>query len=43
VDFNGVAEPHHYYAAPVPGKNHDAAPDPAAPDPAPAKQNFKMN
>jgi hypothetical protein len=24
-----VAEPHHFYAAPVPGKNFDAAPAPA--------------
>jgi hypothetical protein len=31
-----VAEPHHFYAAPVPGKNFDAAPAPAAPAPAPA-------
>jgi hypothetical protein len=23
------AEPHHFYAAPAPGKNFDAAPDPA--------------
>jgi hypothetical protein len=29
-----VAEPHHFYAAPAPGKNFDAAP--AAPAPAPA-------
>jgi hypothetical protein len=28
-----VAEPHHFYAAPAPGKNFDAAP--AAPAPAP--------
>jgi hypothetical protein len=32
-----VAEPHHFYAAPAPGKNFDAAPAPAAPEaPAPA-------
>jgi hypothetical protein len=24
-----VAEPHHFYAAPAPGKNFDAAPAPA--------------
>jgi hypothetical protein len=34
-----VAEPHHFYAAPAPdlapGKIFDAAPDPAAPAPAP--------
>jgi hypothetical protein len=30
-----VAEPHHFYAAPAPGKHFDAAPDPAAPAPAP--------
>jgi hypothetical protein len=31
-----VAEPHHFYAAPAPGKNFFAAPDPAVPAPAPA-------
>jgi hypothetical protein len=32
-----VVEPHHFYAAPAPdpGKNFDAASDPAAPAPAP--------
>jgi hypothetical protein len=30
-----VAEPHHFYAAPAPIKNFDAAPDPAVPAPAP--------
>jgi hypothetical protein len=30
-----VAEPHHFYAAPAPGENFDAAPAPAAPAPAP--------
>jgi hypothetical protein len=30
---NSVAEPHHFEAAPAPGKNFDAAP--AAPAPAP--------
>jgi hypothetical protein len=30
-----VAEPHHFNAAPAPGKNFDAAPAPAAPAPAP--------
>jgi hypothetical protein len=36
-DNINVAEPHHFYAAPAPapGKNFDAAPDPAAPAPAP--------
>jgi hypothetical protein len=33
VDYTSVAEPHHFYAAPAPGKNFDAAP--AAPAPAP--------
>jgi hypothetical protein len=28
-----VAEPHHFYAAPAPIKNFNAAPDPAAPAP----------
>jgi hypothetical protein len=32
---NSVAEPHHFYAAPAPGKNFDAAPVPTAPAPAP--------
>jgi hypothetical protein len=27
--FCSVAEPHHFYAAPAPGKNFDAAPAPA--------------
>jgi hypothetical protein len=27
--FYSVAEPHHFYAAPAPGKNFDAAPAPA--------------
>jgi hypothetical protein len=26
--FSIVAEPHHFYAAPAPGKNFDAAPAP---------------
>jgi hypothetical protein len=30
VNFSSVAEPHHFYAAPAPGKNFDAAPAPAA-------------
>jgi hypothetical protein len=30
-----VGEPHHFYAAPAPGKNFDASPAPAAPVPAP--------
>jgi hypothetical protein len=30
---SSVAEPHHFYAAPAPGKNFDAAPAPAAPAP----------
>jgi hypothetical protein len=38
--INSVAEPHHFYAAPAPGKNFDAAPAPgknfdAAPAPDP--------
>jgi hypothetical protein len=31
-----VAEPHHFCAAPAPGKNFAAPPAPAAPAPAPA-------
>jgi hypothetical protein len=31
---SSVAEPHYFYAAPAPGKNFDAAPDPATPAPA---------
>jgi hypothetical protein len=38
--INSVAEPHHFYAAPAPGKNFDAAPAPAAPAPAPAPTLF---
>jgi hypothetical protein len=30
---NSDAEPHHFYAAPAPGKTFDAAPAPAAPAP----------
>jgi hypothetical protein len=33
--FISVAEPHHFYAAA--GENFDAAPDPAAPAPAPTQ------
>jgi hypothetical protein len=33
VQKTSVAEPHHFYAAPAPGTNFDAAP--AAPAPAP--------
>jgi hypothetical protein len=33
--YSIVAEPHHFYAAPAPGKNFDAAPAPTAPAPAP--------
>jgi hypothetical protein len=29
VAVTSVAEPHHFYAAPAPGKNFDAAPAPA--------------
>jgi hypothetical protein len=32
-----VAEPHHFYAAPAPGKNFDAAPAAPAPVPAPTQ------
>jgi hypothetical protein len=28
IIFTSVAEPHHFYAAPAPGKNFDAAPTP---------------
>jgi hypothetical protein len=35
VDFTSVAEPHHFYAAPAPGKNFDLSPAPAAPAPSP--------
>jgi hypothetical protein len=34
INYNiltSVAEPHHFYAAPAPGENFDAAPAPAAP------------
>jgi hypothetical protein len=34
IVFGSVAEPHHFYAAPAPGKNFDAAP--VVPAPAPA-------
>jgi hypothetical protein len=34
TDTVSVAEPHHFYAAPAPGKNFDAAPAPAASAPA---------
>jgi hypothetical protein len=34
--LSSVAEPHHFYAAPAPGKNFDAALAPADPAPAPA-------
>jgi hypothetical protein len=27
--FSSVAKPHHFYAAPAPGKNFDGAPAPA--------------
>jgi hypothetical protein len=33
IHFFSVAEPHHFYAAPAPGKNFDAAPAPTAPAP----------
>jgi hypothetical protein len=36
-----VAEPHHFYAAPAPCENFDAAPATAAPVPAPAVQYSK--
>jgi hypothetical protein len=29
IPHTSVAEPHHFYAAPAPGKNLDAAPAPA--------------
>jgi hypothetical protein len=32
---SSVAEPDHFYAAPAPGENFDAAPAPATPAPAP--------
>jgi hypothetical protein len=37
--YSRVAEPHNFYAAPVPGKNFDAAP--AAPAPAPTLLHSK--
>jgi hypothetical protein len=39
-----VAEPHHFYAAPdpAPGKNFDAALDPAAPAPTQLYSNEKF-
>jgi hypothetical protein len=33
INFSSVAEPHHFYAAPAPGENFDAAPAPATPAP----------
>jgi hypothetical protein len=36
TEESSVAEPHHFYAAPAPGKNLDAAPAPAPLAPAPA-------
>jgi hypothetical protein len=36
VQLTSVAEPHHFYAAPAPGKNFDAAPAALTPAPAPA-------
>jgi hypothetical protein len=33
IHTSSVAEPHHFYAAPAPGENFDAAPAPAAPAP----------
>jgi hypothetical protein len=41
--LNSVAEPHHFYAAPAPGKNFDAAPDPAFPASAPTLLYSKAN
>jgi hypothetical protein len=35
IVFTSVAEPHHFYAAPAPDENFDAAPDPPALPPAP--------
>jgi hypothetical protein len=40
--FSSVAEPHHFYAAPAPGKNFDAALAPAAPAPAPLYNRTKF-
>jgi hypothetical protein len=34
ITGTSVAEPHHFYAAPAPGENFDAAPAMAAPAPA---------
>jgi hypothetical protein len=31
IAFSSVVEPHHFYAAPAPGKNFDAAPVAPAP------------
>jgi hypothetical protein len=39
--LSSVAEPHHFYAAPAPCKNFDAAP--AAPAPAPTLLYRKAN
>jgi hypothetical protein len=36
--FISVTEPHHFYAAPAPGKNFYAAPAALAPAPAPTLQ-----
>jgi hypothetical protein len=41
IIFISVAEPHHFYAAPAPGKNFDAAPAPVAPALAPTQLSIK--
>jgi hypothetical protein len=38
-----VAEPHHFYAAPAPGKNYDAVPAVPAPAPTLLYSKAKMN
>jgi hypothetical protein len=44
VVFSSVAEPHHFYAAPAPDKNFDAAPAAPAPTLLNSKAKFlKMN
>jgi hypothetical protein len=39
--YTSVAEPNHFYAAPAPGKNFDAAPALAAPAPVPTQMYCK--
>jgi hypothetical protein len=40
--MSSVAEPHHFYAAPAPGKNFDAAPAALVPAPTPLYSKAKF-